>query len=253
MQSSTNMRHFIITGVLVVITTFLLDALLSAALPLPLQASIEALTIDAMIGWHVLLIAFLFALVFVFMIYAIIVFRKREGDDEEGEHFHGHLGLEVGWTVAPVILVLIFCVYGVQSLNEITKVEENEMVVTATGFQWAWSFEYPVGEDESFIDTTLVLPVNANILMELESTDVLHSFWVPEFRVKQDLVPGQTTNLRFTPSVPGEYKLRCAELCGLTHWNMLATVLVLEQAEYDDWYSQKLAENNINVETLASK
>ncbi|NJN83588.1 MAG: hypothetical protein HC802_15765 [Caldilineaceae bacterium] len=77
--------------------------------------------------------------------------------------------------------------------------------------------------------------------MEMISKDVVHSFWVPEFRVKQDLLPGQVTELRFNPTEVGEYKLRCAELCGLTHWNMLAVVRVVEQAEYDSWLSEKSA------------
>ena len=83
--------------------------------------------------------------------------------------------------------------------------------------------------------------------MEMTATDVLHSFWVPEFRVKQDLVPGQTTHVRFTPVEVGEYKLRCAELCGLTHWNMLATVRVVPQDEYDAWMTEQAAKADTAV------
>src|SRR3954470_7822161 len=107
-NSSANPRHFIIVGVLVAIVTVLLDWVLDSALPLPVKASLEAVTIDWLIGLHVWIISFLFALVVVFMLYAIVVFRKREGDETDGEHFEGSTALEVAWTVIPLILVVVF-------------------------------------------------------------------------------------------------------------------------------------------------
>ena len=80
--------------------------------------------------------------------------------------------------------------------------------------------------------------------MEMTSNDVIHSFWVPEFRVKQDLLPGRITTILFTPIEVGEYKLRCAELCGLSHYSMLASVRVVEQDEYERWLDEKMAEVN---------
>jgi cytochrome c oxidase subunit 2 len=111
------------------------------------------------------------------------------------------------------------------------------LTVKVTGFQWAWAFEYP----EGFISPELVLPKDVRVNMSMEARDVLHSFWIPEMRVKQDLVPGQTTDLRFTPTLVGEYKVRCAELCGLSHWSMETPVRVLEQADYDQWVSEQVA------------
>jgi cytochrome c oxidase subunit 2 len=184
-----------------------------------------------------MLISFFFSLVVVFMVYAIFAFRKRNWDDAEGEHFHGNAILEIVWTVVPLIVVIVFAFIGVSSLANVTRAEENELVVKVQGFQWAWSFEYPQG----FASAELVLPVNQPARMEMTATDVLHSFWVPEFRLKQDLVPGQTTELRFTPIQVGEYKVRCAELCGLTHWNMETPVRVLTQEEYDRWLQEKTA------------
>jgi len=104
--------------------------------------------------------------------------------------------------------------------------------VSVTGQQWSWSFAYPEQDVQS---NRLVLPVDQPVVLELESLDVLHSFWVPEFRVKQDLVPGQTKQLRITPTKIGNYRLRCAEICGTGHSQMLADVQVVSQADFDQF------------------
>ncbi len=240
-KSSTDRRHFIIAGVLVVISTILVDLLLKAALPLPVQASIESLTIDRLIGWHLTLIAFLFSLIMVFMGYAFVVFRRREGDDSDGEHFEGNATLEIAWTVIPLIIVVIFSYIGIVDLNKVTEKNE-EITVKVTGFQWDWTFEY----DGGVLSQELVLPVDKRALMAMTSNDVLHSFWVPEFRVKQDLVPGVTQNLYFTPSQVGEYDLICAELCGLSHYKMLRLVRVVEQDEFTAWLQTEQVKINDN-------
>lgn len=237
--SSSDRRHFIILGVLVVIVTVLLDWLLQVGLPMPLQASIESLTIDRLIGWHLTLIAFLFALVIVPMIYIFVIFRQREGDTSDGEHFEGNAILEVAWTVIPLILVVIFGFIGVVDLREVTKKGE-ELTVKAVGVQWAWSFEYEGG----VLAAELLLPVNQRVRMDLNSDNVLHSFWVPEFRVKQDLVPGYPQELYFTPTKVGEYSLQCAELCGRSHYQMTAVVRVVEQDEFTAWLATEQAKVN---------
>jgi cytochrome c oxidase subunit 2 len=239
-KSASDKRHFIVAGVLVAISTILMDILLKAAMPLPLQASIESLTIDALIGWHLTLIAFLFSLIVVFMLYCIVVFRKRDGDESEGEHFEGNTYLEIIWTVVPLIFVVAFSFYGINALAEVTRSESNELEVTAVGLQWSWRFEYPNG----IVSPELVLPVNQRALVTLQSMDVLHSFWVPEMRVKQDAVPGIDTHIRFTPILTGEFKVRCAELCGRSHWSMESPVRIVEQAEYDQWVTEQLAAQN---------
>lgn len=250
-KSSSDRRHFIIAGVLVVITTFVMDWLLRSTILsfLPTQASKEAGTIDQMISWHILLIAFLFALVVVFMLYAMVVFRRREGDDSDGEHFEGNATLEIAWTVIPLLLVFIFGYLGVRDLNTITEKNE-ELTVKATGQQWSWKFEYEGG----VLSPDLILPVDKRVKVLLRSEDVLHSFWVPEFRVKKDLLPASAhaesdeeafpSYIHFTPNKVGEYEVKCAELCGLTHWNMLAAVKVVEQDQFTVWLQTELAKVN---------
>ena len=230
-KSSSDIRHFYIAGVLVVIGTFLMNWLMNVALPLPTQASEESLIIDRLIYQHVFLISFLFSLVMVFMLYALFVFRQRAGDESEGDHFEGNTQIEIAWTVIPLVLVVIFGYIGYVDLRDVTRVEENELVVNVTAFQWDWTFGY----EGDVISQELLLPVNRPAVMEMTSKDVNHAFWVPEFRVKQDLVRGRTTVVRFTPTEVGEYRLVCAELCGLSHWNMMRTVRVVEESEFTAW------------------
>lgn len=240
--SSANRRHFVIVGVLVVISTIVLGFLFNVALPLPPELSAQAVEIDAVINLHFWLIAFFFSLVVVFMLYSLVVFRRRKGEENaEGEHFEGNSTLEVVWTVVPLVLVLILGFVGWRSLNEVTRAHDNEMVINAEGFQWAWSFTYP---ESGVTSAELVLPVDQPIRMEMRARDVLHSFWVPQFRVKQDLVPGQTTVLRFTPIAVDSseaLKVRCAEICGLSHWQMEAPVRVVSREEFTAWVGEQLA------------
>lgn len=235
--SSTNRRHFIIVAVLIFLGTIFMTWLLRTALPLPMEASTQAATVDYVFNWHMFLIGLFFSLVMVIMLYAIFAFRRRSGDDGEGDHFEGNSLLEIVWTVVPLIIVIFLAILGVTTLNEITQAQDNELVVNVEGFQWGWTFSYP--EEGDLISAEMVLPVNRPARMEMTSKDVIHSFWIPEFRVKQDLVPGHVTVLRFTPSEVGDYALRCAEICGLSHWSMVANVRVVEQEEYDAWISEK--------------
>ncbi|RIK40037.1 MAG: cytochrome c oxidase subunit II [Chloroflexi bacterium] len=245
-KSANDRRHFIIVSVLIAIGTVVLYWLLETVLPLPAQASVESLTIDQLIRWHLWLIAFLFSLVVVFMLYAIIIFRRREGDDTEGEHFEGNTTLEILWTAIPLALVVIFAFIGIDTLNRVVFEDPNEVTVKAVGFQWGWRFEYPTGVQSQ----ELVLPVDRRVRMELETQDVNHAFWIPEFRVKQDLLAGQTNELRFTPTMTSadyeaehgrEIRLVCAELCGRAHWSMYAVVKVVPEAEYTAWLDEQFA------------
>ena len=129
----------------------------------------------------------------------------------------------------------------------VNRIDPQAMEVKVTGFQWGWRFEYP---QSGITSTTLNLPVNRQVLLKLTSTDVIHSFWVPEFRVKQDALPGDTMvkELRITPSQLGEFTLRCAELCGAAHAYMESKVVVMEQAGFDAWVADQSKLSNDPVE-----
>lgn len=232
-------RHFVSVVALIIVATLALRFIFGWMFALPTPASAEAVPIDIMFNWHFWMISFLFAFIMTLMLYSAVVFRRRPGDDSDGPHIHSNTGLEIGWTVVPVIVVVGFGVYGAVVLNDLVAPKPNEAVINVTAFQWGWRFDYPE-EQEGVGGAELVLPVDQPVVLHMQSQDVLHSFWVPEFRVKQDLVPGRTTFLRFTPTEIGEYKVRCAEICGTGHANMRANVRVVSQADYEAWVEEIL-------------
>ncbi|HBY08525.1 MAG TPA: cytochrome c oxidase subunit II [Chloroflexi bacterium] len=232
------MKHFIGVAVLVVILTALVGLALNTLGLLPDVASLQGQYIDGLFQVHTWIIAFLFALIVGFMLYSIIVFRRKEGDESDAEHIEGNNALEITWTVVPLITVLSVAVLGANTLSKVTAVDPGAMEVKVIGQQWAWRFEYP---EAGVVSDVLYLPKGQQALLEMESMDVLHSFWVPEFRVKQDLMPGSTTELRITPTEIGDYTVRCAEVCGLQHTYMLADVKVVSEGDFNTWLSAEAA------------
>ncbi len=235
------MRHFIFAALLVAALTVLGILGLEQARLLPEQASLQAVGIDWLFSLHFKVIAFLFALIVGFMLYSIFVFRRREGDTTDGDHIEGNTSLEVLWTVVPLGVVLYFSFLGAQVLGDVERIDPLALEVDVIGSQWAWRFEYP---DYDVVSTTLVLPVDQQAVLRLSSTDVIHSFWVPEFRVKQDVLPGDENmirDLRVTPTEVGEYTVRCAELCGTQHAYMTAPVVVVQEDEFQTWLEEQAA------------
>jgi cytochrome c oxidase subunit 2 len=232
-----NRKHLLVVVVLIIVLMPITYVILNALYELPVAASSQAYEIDSLFKGHFILIAGLFALVMGFMLYSLFVFRRRPGEEGDGLYIHGNTALEILWTFAPLVIVVIFAIWGSVMLVDITQAQADEMAIDVTGRQWSWSFSYP--EQDGFFSTEMVVPVNQPILLQMRSEDVLHSFWVPEFRVKQDLVPGSVEFLRITPTVEGNYKVRCAEICGLSHTYMLADVRVVSQAEFDSWVAEK--------------
>ena len=231
------MRHFIIVGLLIVALSAAGIAGAGGLHLMPVQASEEAVVVDNLFGNHVDAIIILYALVMSFMFYSVVVFRRKKGDEGDGQHFHTNHALELTWTIVPLLIVFYFAYLGGQTLKQILAKEDNELQVNVTGYQWAWSFEYPTLGGLKSPD--LYLPQGQQVHFSLQAQDVIHSFWVPEFRLKQDAVPGMTTELRLKPTRIGEYKVRCAELCGLSHAYMEAKVQVLSKADFDAWAAQQ--------------
>lgn len=236
----TNMKHLVTAAILVVVVTALLIVGLENVQLLPVAASAQATPIDSLFDLEFKVIAFLFSLIVVFMLYSVVVFRRRRGDDTDAAHIEGNSKLEIAWTVAPLVTVLVFAVLGGKSLSETVRADPKPLEVKVIGQQWAWRFEYP---DYGIVSSELVLPVKKQALLRLISMDVIHSFWVPEFRVKQDALPGGkefVRDLRITPTLAGDYTLRCAEMCGQQHAYMLAAVRVVEQAGFDAWVAAEM-------------
>jgi cytochrome c oxidase subunit II len=228
------MRHFVIVIILVLVMTVLTYFGLTGLHLLPVAASAQAATIDWLFDLDVKAISFLFALIVVPMFYSLIVFRRKKGETGEGKHFEGNTPLEITWTVIPLFVVMTFAYLGSYSLGETRRVDPEAMIINVTAQQFAWTFEYP---DYGIATKELYLPKDKQVLLEMQSRDVIHSFWVPEFRIKQDVVPGRVTEYRITPVMDGSYRVRCAELCGTSHSYMLANVEVVDQGKFESWVS----------------
>lgn len=231
-----NARHLVIMGVLVVIFTILTYVGLNSLGLMPVEASTQSAPIDWLFDLEVKLIAFFFSLIMVPLFYSLIVFRRKEGDETDAAHIEGNSKLEIVWTAIPFILVISLGIIGADNLRQVRAVDPQAVEINVTAFQWSWRFEYPEGK---FVSDKLYLPVNKQVVLKMQSQDVIHSFWVPEFRIKQDVVPGQVKDYRITPDRIGNYKVRCAELCGTSHAYMEAAVIVVSQADYDKWVADQ--------------
>jgi len=234
------MRHFVIVGILVIVVAVLTYLGLNAAGLMPIEASAQAIPIDWLWNIEMIATAFLFALIAVPMAYSLIVFRRKKGDTTDAEHMEGNTKLEITWTIIPLFLVVIFAYMGASNLADIRRVDPDAMIVKVHAIQWSWSFEYPAVNGVSVISQELHLPKGKQVLLRMTSSDVIHSFWVPEFRVKQDVVPGRITELRITPILEGNYTVRCAELCGTSHAYMEKPVVISSQTGFDNWMTEQL-------------
>lgn len=177
-----------------------------------------------------------FVLVMTITIYSVVRFHAKPGDLGDGAPIHGNTRLEIIWVTIPFIMVTALAIYGWIILEDIEAKQKDEMVVRVTGQQFTWTFEYP---SEKVNSPELVLPVNRPIEFKIKTKDVIHSFWVPQFRLKSDAVPGLTTAIRLTPNKVGRYEVVCAELCGIGHSTMRQFVRVLPASEFDSWVSKQ--------------
>src|SRR3954449_12459782 len=188
--------------------------------------------------YDVLLIASvpIFVLVMTVAIYSVIKFRARPGDMRDGAPIHGNTRLEIFWVTVPFLMVTGLAIYGWVVLNDLEAKQPNTLNVSVTGRQFTWSFQYP--DEGKFTSTELVLPRDRPGEFKIHTKDVIHSFWVPEFRLKSDAVPGMTTKIRLTPDKLGNWEVVCAELCGLGHPTMRANVHVIPESRFNAWVTK---------------
>jgi len=221
-----------------VITIALLAAAAATAVAifidwLPAADSKEADRID-LVFWVVVAICIgVFAVVAAITIYSVVKFRVRPDDDSDGPPVHGHTGIEIVWTAIPTVLVVVIAVMSAVALAENGKLQSNRLEVDVTAQQFEWTFKYP--QYGGFETHELRLVEGRQVQLTLKALDVIHSFWVPEFRQKQDAVPGIVTHLPITPTKTGKYTLVCTELCGLGHALMRAPVIVMTPDAFDRW------------------
>jgi cytochrome c oxidase subunit II len=185
--------------------------------------------------WFVTVICIaIFALVTAVIAYSVVKFRSAPDDDSDGPPIHGHTGLEIVWTLIPTILVTAISVVSAVVLAKNGDAGPHPLHVNVTAQQFAWTFSYP---DAGNLQTgQLHLPLGRTVELTLHSNDVIHSFWVPEFSQKQDVVPGKVPQkLVITPTKLGTFDVVCTELCGLGHALMRSYAIVSSQADFDAW------------------
>jgi cytochrome c oxidase subunit II len=177
----------------------------------------------------------IFAIVAAVIIYAVFKFRVQPDDESDGPPIHGHTGLEIAWTAVPAALVVTIAVASAVVLARNERTGDNPLRVEVTAQQFAWSFKYPNGLSSG----TLRLPVDRTVVLRMTARDVIHSFWVPQFGQKQDVVPGIFTELVITPTKVGRYPIVCTELCGLGHAVMRSQTNVMGQGAFNRWLASR--------------
>jgi cytochrome c oxidase subunit 2 len=199
---------------------------------MPAQASERSVVVDRLFRFMMGIATVIFLIVEGALIFAVLRFRQKPGDESDALPIHGNNTLEIVWTLIPAVIVAVIGVYSYRVLTDVERVPDDPLVVRVIGQQFAWNFEYPESDVTS---TVLHLPVDRPVQFQIESRDVIHSFWVPEFRVKRDATPGQIDELVITPSQIGRYPIRCAELCGAGHAAMVSEVVVESEGDFRAW------------------
>lgn len=182
-------------------------------------------------------------LVMAAILFIIVKFRAKPDDDELPAQTHGALGLELGWTLLPAVLLAFVAVGTIVTIFDLADQPEDAMEIDVYGQQWWWGFEYDTNQDGQVDITTateMVIPAGQPVNLNIRSRDVIHSFWIPALNGKKDAVPGRTHDLTIQADEPGIYRGQCTEFCGLSHSRMQMRVIALSQDDYDAWVENQL-------------
>ncbi len=206
---------------------------------MPPAAAREATAIDTLFNFMLGIAVAIFLLVQITLLYFAIRYRRRDGDDEDGMPVEGNNALEIVWTAIPAAIVLTLAILSYRTFVNLRTPGRDALVVEVTGRQFQWQFYYP--EEDIRTADTLRVPVNRPLNFRLTSLDVVHSFWVPNFRLKRDAMPGLITDMWATATTVGQYPIVCAELCGAGHSTMRGTIEVLSRADFNAWVEAEKA------------
>jgi cytochrome c oxidase subunit 2 len=203
-------------------------------LPLfPEQASTIAQRVDALYYFLVAVAGF-FSLLIAFLVVVFAIRYRRRSEMERPAAIHGSLGLELVWTLIPFGLAMVMFFWGASVYVSLRRPPDDALNVFVVGKQWMWKLQHLEGRREI---NELHVPVRRAVKLIMTSEDVIHSFFVPAFRIKQDAIPGRYTTAWFEATKVGTYHLFCAEYCGTEHSGMIGHVIVMEPAEYEAWLS----------------
>jgi cytochrome c oxidase subunit 2 len=197
----------------------------------PQQASAQAGQVDAIYFFMVAVTAFFSILIAALVVFFAIRYRRRH-DDEVGHAIHGSLALELLWTIIPFFIVMVMFAWGAKVFFDLYRPPVGAMEVYVVGKQWMWKVQHMDGQREI---NELHVPVGRPVKLIMGSEDVLHSYYIPAFRVKADVIPGRYNHLWFTATKAGTYHLFCAEYCGTKHSGMIGSVIAMEPQDFQAW------------------
>ncbi len=259
---------------------------------LPIAASNDAGDVDELFNFMMTIATGLFLLVEGVLVYSLFKFRRQKGDTTDGPPIEGNVPLEIVWTAIPTVIVFILSIYSFEIYNRMGGLDpmaagdsgpqlahahhHSELValdpsrqnialglgvspdsgqgidpleVKVNGIQYAWIFTYP---ESGVISGEIHVPVDRPVALNMTAGDVIHAFWLPEFRIKQDVIPGRETKLVFTPNKVGKYPVVCAELCGAYHGGMKTQLYVETEEDYQKWIQENtFAMNSGSNESVA--
>lgn len=257
---------------------------------LPTAASNDAGDVDELFNFMMTIATGLFLLVEGVLVYSLIKFRRKKGDTTDGPPIEGNVPLEIVWTAIPTVIVFILSIYSFEIYNRMGGLDPMTagdpgpqmahahhgsalvaldpdrqnlalglgaspdsaqdvapLEIKVNGIQYAWIFTYPDG----VVSGEIHVPVDRPVALNMTAGDVIHAFWLPEFRIKQDVIPGRETNLVFTPNKIGQYPVVCAELCGAYHGGMKTQLYVQTEEDYQQWIQENTFAMSENSETVA--
>jgi cytochrome c oxidase subunit II len=170
------------------------------------------------------------------LIWAVIKFRRKDGD-EIPPQLHGNTKVEVAWTIAPAVILAVILVPTITTIADLASEPDDPYTVDVIGHQWWWEFSY---EDEGFqTGNVMHIPVDQPIHLRMTASDVIHSFYAAQLFGKMDVIPGRTTHIYFTAEEPGEYYGQCYEFCGIQHANMMFRIVAHEQGDFEAWVAEQ--------------
>jgi cytochrome c oxidase subunit 2 len=182
-------------------------------------------------------------IVFVMLTYVMITGRRRRhAADDDPRQIHGNTRVEIGWTIVPFLILLGVAIPTVATLISIDRQPANAMKISVYGQQWWWSYQYDINGDgipEVVTPNELVIPVGQPVTLEVQSRDVIHSFWIPALNGTRDAVPGRVQTLQIVANQPGVFQGQCKEFCGLSHANMRARAIAMEPSDFQTWLSEQ--------------
>jgi cytochrome c oxidase subunit II len=209
-------------------------------------ASVQGAQIDLLFGVALGVSTTIFVIVEGTLVYSIVRFGREPGDESDGPPIRGNTALEVIWTAIPAGIVVFLAIYSYHILTQIDKLQPGALTVEVRAQQYAWQFYYP---DAGITSSELHIPLNRQVQLKLRSNDVIHSLWIPKFRLKEDVLPDRVTETLLTATEMGTYPIVCAELCGASHALMRSNVVVQSAADYQNWLAGQTAEKQRSEET----